>query len=57
MIVLWNPIYMDTVLEQPRAEGHEVRNEDVARLSPLAYEHINMLGGYTLSVPRGGDAR
>jgi TnpA family transposase len=51
MIVLWNTIYVDAVLDQLRAEGHEVRDEDVARLSPLIYEHINMLGRYSFSVP------
>ena len=27
------------------------RAEDVARLLPLVYEHINMLGRYSFSVP------
>ncbi|MEM1043989.1 MAG: Tn3 family transposase [Bacteroidota bacterium] len=31
---------------QLRAEGHEVRDEDVARLSPLGTEHVNVLGRY-----------
>jgi hypothetical protein len=51
MIVLWNTIYMDAALAQLRAEGFKVRNEDVARLSPLSHEHINMLGRYSFSVP------
>jgi hypothetical protein len=34
-----------------RADGFEVRDEDVARLSPLLHEHINMLGRYSFSVP------
>jgi hypothetical protein len=32
-------------------EGFEVREEDVARLSPLGHEHINMLGRYAFSLP------
>jgi hypothetical protein len=28
-----------------------VRNEDVARLSPLGHEHINMLGRYAFTLP------
>jgi hypothetical protein len=28
-----------------------VRDDDIARLSPLLYEHINMLGRYSFSVP------
>lgn len=37
---------MEAALEQLRAEGFEVRSEDVARLSPLQISHINMLGRY-----------
>lgn len=51
IIVLWNTIYMDAVLTQLRKEGYDVRDEDVARLSPLIYEHINMLGRYLFVVP------
>ena len=43
MIALWNTIYMEAALNQLRLEGHEVREADVARLSPLIHDHINML--------------
>jgi len=42
---------MDAALTQLRAEGYSVRDEDVARLSPLIHEHINMLGRYSFVVP------
>jgi len=51
IIVLWNTIYMEAALDQLRQEGYLVRDEDVARLSPLQHNHINMLGRYTFSVP------
>lgn len=51
IIVLWNTLYMDAAVEQLRAEGFPVRPEDVARLSPLVFEHINLLGRYAFSVP------
>ena len=51
IIVLWNTIYMDVALGQLRKEGLEVRDEDVARLSPLGCDHINMLGRYAFSLP------
>ena len=51
MIVLWNSIYMEAALDQLRADGYTVKDEDVARLSPLLHEHINMLGRYSFSVP------
>ena len=51
VIVLWNTIYMDAALNQLRAEGFDVRVEDVARLSPLGFDHINMLGRYAFILP------
>ena len=51
VIVLWNTIYMDAALNQLRAEGFDVRDEDVARLSPLGFDHINMLGRYAFTLP------
>jgi len=50
-IILWNTIYMDAALDQLRGEGFDVRDEDVARLSPLIHEHINMLGRYAFTLP------
>ena len=46
VIVLWNTIYMDAAPNQLRADGFDVCDEDVARLSPLGFDHINMLGRY-----------
>ena len=51
MIVLWNTISMQAALDQHRADGHSVRPEDEARLSPLGHEHINLLGRYSFAVP------
>ncbi len=51
MIVLWNTLYINAALEQLVREGRDVTSEDVARLSPLVFEHINLLGRYAFSVP------
>ena len=51
IIILWNTIYIEVVLNQLRLEGYAVLDEDVARLSPLIHEHINMLGRYSFAVP------
>ena len=51
VIVLWNTIYTDAALNQLRVESFDVREEDVARLSPLGFEHINMLGCYAFTLP------
>lgn len=42
---------MDLALAQLRAHGVEVRDEDVARLSPLGYSHVNLLGRYEFALP------
>ena len=49
-VVLWNTVYIDAVLNQLRAQGYPVRDEDVARLSPFMRSHINVHGKYSLRV-------
>lgn len=51
MIVLWNTIYIDAVIQELQKEGKSVRDEDAARLSPLVYDHVNMLGRYSFDIP------
>ena len=51
ILALWNTIYMDAVLEQLRIEGYALKSEDVARLSPLTFDHINFLGRYAFALP------
>jgi TnpA family transposase len=50
-VVLWNTRYIDAAVAQLSADGHPVRDKDVARLSPLGPVHINMLGRYTFPRP------
>lgn len=58
-IVLWTTKYIDAAVAQLRAEGHEIREEDIARLSPLKHRNLNLLGRYsfTSSVPAAGALR
>ncbi|MCJ7601819.1 MAG: Tn3 family transposase [Desulfobulbaceae bacterium] len=49
-LVLWNTIYMQAALDYLRQQLFEIREEDETRLSPLSYEHINMLGHYSFSL-------
>jgi TnpA family transposase len=44
VIILWNTLYMESVLNQFRQGGYTMLDKDVPRLSPLIHEHINMLG-------------
>ena len=54
MIVLWNTLYMDAVLEQ--LERFALHPKGEARLSPFAHEHINMLGRYSFACPNPSPA-
>ncbi len=44
------PNYMDAALKQLKAEGYPAQ-PDVARLHPLRWGQINMLGRYAFSLP------
>ncbi|CAL9665802.1 hypothetical protein SUDANB15_07193 [Streptomyces sp. enrichment culture] len=49
--VLFTTRYTDASVNQPRADGFDVRDEDVARLSPFVRHHINMPGRYSFRLP------
>ena len=42
---------MDRALATLRDAGVAVRPEDVARLSPLGFKHINLVGRYQFTLP------
>jgi TnpA family transposase len=58
-IVLWTTRYVDAAVAQLKAEGHEIRDEDIARLSPLKHCNLHLLGRYsfTASTPAAGALR
>jgi TnpA family transposase len=49
-IILWNTIYMDRALEDMRQRGMTILSEDITRLSPIGYEHINVYGKYSFQL-------
>jgi TnpA family transposase len=49
--VLWTTTYLDAALEQLRAQGYPVRDEDAARLSPFQDAHIDVHGRYSFAQP------
>lgn len=51
VLVLWNTFYLDAALTQVREQGMDIHQEDLVRLSPLGYSHINMLGRYQFNLP------
>ena len=59
-IALWNSRYMQAALGLIEAMGDQVLEEDLARLSPLKFAHVNMLGRYHFELAEsaaGGDLR
>ena len=50
-IVLWNTRYIERALKQLEQIGLAVRPEDVERIWPLGFQHINMLGRYSFDLP------
>ena len=54
-VVLWNTRYLDAAVAQLRGAGHQVADEDVARLSPLGHSHVNFLGRYAFTASGPGD--
>lgn len=49
-IVLWNTIYMQAALYHLREQSETVNDKDIARLSPLCYGYINMIGHYSFTL-------
>lgn len=49
-VALWNTIYIQAALDQLKKQGTEVKESDEARLSPLGYKHVNMLGHYSFTL-------
>jgi TnpA family transposase len=52
---LWTTRYLDATVAQLRAQGHPVRDEDAARLSPLKAKHLNVLGRYAITASQPGE--
>lgn len=50
-ITHWNAIYTQAAINKLRANGQLVQEANIARLSPLTWQHINFLGRYDFSVP------
>ena len=45
-VALWNTLYLDRAVLHLRDQGAELRDEDLARVSPLTHAHVRVLGRY-----------
>ena len=50
-VVLWTTVYLNAALEQLKAQGYPVRDEDAARLSPFVRKHLGVHGTYSFAIP------
>jgi Tn3 transposase DDE domain-containing protein len=55
-VLVWNTVHIAHIVDQLRAAGHEVRDEDLARVSPLAHAHVIPNGSYFQSPRRRAEA-
>ena len=51
VIAFWNATYMQAVVENLQAQARATDPGELARVSPLAYRHINFLGRYAFTLP------
>ena len=54
-VLVWNTVHISRIIGQLRAAGHAVRDEDLARVSPLAHAHVIPSGSYFQSPRRRAD--
>jgi TnpA family transposase len=45
-VVVWNTVHMAQIIEQLRAQGETITDDEVARISPLAFAHVIPNGTY-----------
>jgi TnpA family transposase len=55
-VLVWNTVHIARITGQLRAAGHEVRDEDLARVSPLMHAHVIPNGSYFQSPRRRAEA-
>ena len=55
-VLVWNTVHITRIVGQLRAAGHEVKDEDLARVSPLAHAHVIPNGSYFQSPRRRAEA-
>ncbi len=50
IIIIWNTIYLHKAVEQLKAEGYHVHDEDLKHIWPTRFEHINVYGRYQFNI-------
>ena len=55
-VLVWNTVHIARIVDQLRAAGHAVQDDDLARVSPLAHAHVIPNGSYFQSPRRRAPA-
>jgi TnpA family transposase len=55
-VLVWNTVHIGRIVDQLRAAGHEVKDEELARVSPLTHAHVIPNGSYFQSPRRRTEA-
>jgi TnpA family transposase len=50
MVITWNAAYLSAAVDELRAEGVTITDEQLAHILPLLSEHVNLLGRYEFDV-------
>ena len=48
----WNTVYLDRVVTSQREAGKVIPDEYLAHISPLGWQHVNLLGRYEVDLDR-----
>ena len=51
-IAFWNTLAIQQVVEQLRAEGHEISQEELSHVTPTMTEHIDLIGKFEINLGR-----
>ena len=46
IVVVWNTVQMGKIVEELKAEGRSIKDEDLAHIWPTRFEHLNIIGRY-----------
>ena len=51
-IAFWNTLAIQKIVEELRAEGHEISQEQLKHVTPTMTEHIDLIGKFEINLGR-----
>jgi hypothetical protein len=48
----WNTVYLDRVVASQKKAGNMIPDELLAHVSPIGWQHVNLLGRYEVNLNR-----